>query len=334
MGTQQSNTATPAELELEYHQMCTGYDQKTKARSITAEEALEKVSNNPSSVYFLDTREATEHQVSCLPSASLLVPSIGMLSISYKSTLPDVTELADDITIICCCTAGLRSGYAAVDLEKKWNRPVYSLKGGIIAWSNAGGTLQLPSGKRTERVHCYSEKWGKFLKDKETKAVYASTASTASTESTPTKSVTDDDATGQPPYCCVILHEEATGVLLMEDRIEATVASGSLCCVGGKREQDELAIECIRREAKEELGITLLEDELQRTVNLYVDGTLTAYFYVCSAPPRDALLVFETGRSGVWLTPDDAENNARISPWHQCVLQAWRKNNVRADFVS
>jgi 8-oxo-dGTP pyrophosphatase MutT (NUDIX family) len=146
----------------------------------------------------------------------------------------------------------------------------------------------------------------------------------------PRFNTTDDEL---PPYCCVILHEETTDVLLMEDRIEATVASGLLCCIGGKRELNESALHCITREYKEELGIEL-ENALTRVVDLYVDGTLIAYFYHCAAPSRDASLIFESGRNVVWLTRSDVENNARISPWHQCVLKAWRNGEVRADFVT
>ena len=40
------------------------------------------------------------------------------------------------------------------------------------------------------------------------------------------------------------------------------------------------------------------------------------------------------GRNAVWLTKSDVENNARISPWHQCVLKAWRNGEVRADLVT
>ena len=60
-------------------------------------------------------------------------------------------------------------------------------------------------------------------------------------------------------------------------------------------------------EYKEELGIEL-ENALTRVVDLYVDGTLIAYFYYCAAPSRDASLVFETGRNAVWLSPTEKDN--------------------------
>ena len=89
-------------------------------------------------------------------------------------------------------------------MEKKWGRPVYSLHGGIVAWSNAGGELHLPEpaedddvgpeasregmtsrrkNKRTPKgrgdpqttnlVHTYSGVWGRFLEtDRGRKAFY------------------------------------------------------------------------------------------------------------------------------------------------------------------
>ena len=166
MGNAQSST--DEELALEYETLCQSYDNKTGARQITSGEALEKLKAG-TTVYFLDTRGEQEHKVSTLPGAQLLVPSIGLLSISYSTPLPNVEEIPTDATIVCHCTAGLRSGWAAVDLEKKWNRPVYSLHGGIVAWSNAGGHLEVPDAKRTptEKVHTYSATWGKFLKKQE-----------------------------------------------------------------------------------------------------------------------------------------------------------------------
>ena len=120
----------------------------------------------------------------------------------------------------------------------------------------------------------------------------------------------------------------------MEDRpASAKVAAGSLTCFGGKRELDEDPLDCIRREVHEELGLSL-GDDVRRVVDLFVDERLIAYFYEAPAPGRDAILVFEPGRNGVWLDLDDTAQAARVSPWHQVVLEAWRDGRVRADFVS
>ena len=171
-----------------------------------------------------------------------------------------------------------------------------------------------------------------------------------------------------PPYCCCILHEAKTGALLLEVRgADAKVAASALTCFGGKREPDEAPLACIRRELSEELGLdstTAAADaadaaagtkggneaaapsakrakpvpsvRLRRAVDLYVDDELIAWFYEAQAPPRDAPLVYEEGRRGVWLEADDEEAQARslLSPWHAAVLAAWRRGEARADFVT
>ena len=104
----------------------------------------------------------------------------------------------------------------------------------------------------------------------------------------------------------------------------------------------------------------------RRAVDLYVDGTLIAWFFEARAPARDAALTFEAGRVGVWLACDQIRSALaqyaashgseagsaaaeeprtflggsplllaeRLSPWHACVLEAWHKGERRADFVT
>ena len=62
----------------------------------------------------------------------------------------------------------------------------------------------------------------------------------------------------------------------------------------------QTALHRITREHIEELSIEL-ENALKRVVDLYVNGTLIAYFYYCAAPPRDQNIQTEKGRSVVWL---------------------------------
>ena len=148
----------------------------------------------------------------------------------------------------------------------------------------------------------------------------------------PTKAFVEDF----PPYCCVILRESATGAIFLEQRPDtAKVAAGKLTCFGGKREDDETPLACIQREVKEELGFTLRDDDIARAVDLFVDGKLIAWFYQHPAPARDAELVFEEGREGVWLSEAEVEADpSSISPWHSEVLRAYRKGVTRADYES
>ena len=165
-----------------------------------------------------------------------------------------------------------------------------------------------------------------------------------------------------PPYCCCILTRGADGDLLLEQRDgTAAVAAGKLTCFGGKRESAEPPLACIQRELREELGYDPMgaaaaasaslddggidaDDDgatygFRRAVDLYVDGKLIAWFFEAAAPGRNAPLVYEKGRSGVWLRRggigDDVDAVWRlVSPWHQVVLEAWVRGERRADYIS
>ena len=141
-----------------------------------------------------------------------------------------------------------------------------------------------------------------------------------------------------PPYCCAILQDPGTGGFLLEQRPpSARVAPDQLTCFGGKRDQErgEAPLACLARELREELGWSPASPPT-RAVDLYVDGELIAWFYLAEAPRRDAVLTFEAerGYSGVWWETSDAAMEARLSPWHACVLEAFRSGESRADFVS
>jgi 8-oxo-dGTP diphosphatase len=170
-----------------------------------------------------------------------------------------------------------------------------------------------------------------------------------------------------PPYCCAILREPGDAVFMERRSADAKVAGGHLTCFGGKRDGDESPLDCIARELTEELGeawarpaasrkrsrpafaasgaAAEVERALQfrRAVDLYVDGKLIAWFFEAEAPARDAPLTFEAGRTGVWITAAELEerlghgdrsSEAPLSPWHACVLRAWRNGERRADFIT
>ena len=126
----------------EFDQMCQGYDVKTGAPQITAEECIKL--HQTGKLFVIDTREDYEHNFACIPQAHLLTPStIGMtlcmttgsgMRYADSKQLPDSAAIPEDVSIVTACTAGLRSGFCAVDLSQKLNRPVKNLHGGIIAW--------------------------------------------------------------------------------------------------------------------------------------------------------------------------------------------------------
>lgn len=158
-----------------FERACDGYDQKTGAEQIRAEECLQLHADGK--LFVFDTREEREHMYACIPGAHLLSPTaLGMtlcstvgagMRYSNEETIPLlVSKIPDDATVVCACTAGLRSGYCAVDLSAKLGRPVKNLHGGIIAWFNAGGEVVDPETKeKMDKVHTYGKEWSKYVKD-------------------------------------------------------------------------------------------------------------------------------------------------------------------------
>ncbi len=103
----------------------------------------------------LDVRELKEMQVSMLPGARPAVPD------QIRSR--PLGDLPPDATVVTYCTAGYRSGLAAVELEKRLGRPVYNLDGGILAWFNQGGQVLDPGGRPVDRIDAWGEPWTSFV---------------------------------------------------------------------------------------------------------------------------------------------------------------------------
>lgn len=81
-------------------------------------------------VVLVDVREPWEHELAALPG-SVLIP-LGELS-SRASEL----EVPDGATVVAYCHHGVRSLSGAVILEGAGRAGVWSLAGGIDAWSRA-----------------------------------------------------------------------------------------------------------------------------------------------------------------------------------------------------
>ncbi|MBI4584601.1 MAG: rhodanese-like domain-containing protein [Planctomycetes bacterium] len=150
-------SAEQARLDREYEELVRGFNRKTGARAVTVAEVRKRFAAGEN-ILFLDIREPEENAVAALPGARLIPPS-------------KVREAALDFpagaTLMTYCTAGYRSGLAAVELEKRLQRPVYNLSGGIIAWFNAGGEVVGPAGKPADRIHPYSDEWGRYVRPRQ-----------------------------------------------------------------------------------------------------------------------------------------------------------------------
>jgi len=106
-------------------------------------------------VIVLDTREKAEFDVSHLPRARW----VGYDDFDLKR----VANISKKDTIIVYCSIGYRSERVGEKLKKAGYTNVYNLYGGIFNWKNTNGVVVNSTNDTTEKVHCYSKSWGRFL---------------------------------------------------------------------------------------------------------------------------------------------------------------------------
>ena len=163
-------------LRAEWESLICGYDTQTGAEQLSASDAIQL--HKEGKLFVIDTRNESEYKYACIQNARLLPPTtLGMAMClmvgsgmrydrDVDGLLPDLAAVPEHATIVCSCTAGLRSGFSAVDLSKKTGRTVKNLHGGIIEWFNHGGVVVCPeTGKEVDKIHTYGAKWSKYVKD-------------------------------------------------------------------------------------------------------------------------------------------------------------------------
>ncbi len=155
-----SPPADPTEAEKlapEFRALVDRFNTDTGAPVITVPELQRRLAAGERFV-LLDTREPFETAVSTLKGARSLPPA------QVDTAALDAPA---DATVVTYCTAGKRSGDAAVALAKKHGRPVLNLDGGIIAWFNAGGGAAGPGGKPVQSIHAYDATWARYVRRRE-----------------------------------------------------------------------------------------------------------------------------------------------------------------------
>lgn len=70
----------------------------------------------------------------------------------------DERAIAPGTNVVVYCTVGLRSGESARALRERGINAV-NLRGGILAWLAAGGSVVDSTGAPTQRVHVYGRRW-------------------------------------------------------------------------------------------------------------------------------------------------------------------------------
>lgn len=126
-------------------------------------EQVNSLQINGEKIYFLDTRESSEFNVSHLKDA---------IHIGYDNIAWDKLKTIDkSAKIIVYCSVGFRSGKVTEDLLKKGYTDVHNLYGGLFNWANNAGEIVDPSGQKTNRVHGYNKNWSKWINQKKCKVV-------------------------------------------------------------------------------------------------------------------------------------------------------------------
>ena len=108
------------------------------------DELIEKMKKEK--VILVDNREPEEREVSTIPG-----------SIADKEFEAEIDKYRD-AAVVVYCTIGNRSGYYT-DRLRQQGIDAYNLKGGVLAWAQAGKLFVDDTGNETNRVHVYGPKW-------------------------------------------------------------------------------------------------------------------------------------------------------------------------------
>lgn len=96
-------------------------------REVSPSEAQRLISEE--GALLIDVREPDEWQSARIPGARL---------VPRGEILDRLEEIPRDRPLVIQCRSGARSRDAAAALQQQGFRPVVNLRGGILAWANAG----------------------------------------------------------------------------------------------------------------------------------------------------------------------------------------------------
>jgi len=100
----------------------------------------ERLKEDPQALV-IDIREVSETKLGSIPHAELIPRGVLEMKIdsmeSIKQRFATLDELAEQ-PIYLLCRSGARSIFSALSLEQMGFKEVYSIKGGFLAWQDAG----------------------------------------------------------------------------------------------------------------------------------------------------------------------------------------------------
>lgn len=135
----------------EYIKLLESYYDDTETISIAA--AAKKM--NVEKIFFLDTRESDEFNVSHIDGAQCVGYD------DFKIT--SVSNISKSAEIIVYCSIGSRSQTIAKKLSEAGYTNVKNIYGGFFHWANSGYPMVNDQGKDTAFIHGYSKEWGKWV---------------------------------------------------------------------------------------------------------------------------------------------------------------------------
>ena len=110
-------------------------------------------------VVIVDSRELEEYQVSHLEDA---------IYVGYDDfNISRLEDISREKLVVVYCSLGIRSEDISAELQKAGFKNVRNLFGGIFEWKNKDFPVVDTLGKRTQKVHAFSENWGKWLRNAE-----------------------------------------------------------------------------------------------------------------------------------------------------------------------
>ncbi len=112
----------------------------------------------------IDARTYAEQSVSIVPGARRVSPEDDLNLDPVLRDFAARTAGQPQAMVVVYCAGGYRSARSLAKYETPAGLAVRNLRGGIIAYANAGGELEDPaSGQRTRRVHGYNAFWAGFI---------------------------------------------------------------------------------------------------------------------------------------------------------------------------
>ena len=113
------------------------------------------------SVILLDAREPEEFQVSRLKNATY----VGYKDFSAEEIQQQFPD--KDQPIVVYCSLGVHSEKIGEKLQQLGYKNIQNLYGGIFEWKNNNYPVFTSENKETNKVHAYSRRWSKWLKNAE-----------------------------------------------------------------------------------------------------------------------------------------------------------------------